>query len=97
MSEQRDLALDRFVAKGLKIGAYAGFAILVAEMVLSVFVPQRITSLLSHVGVLVIMATPAFRIVIALVVYLRERDYKYAAISVGVLLILIIGSIFGIG
>lgn len=97
MSEQRDQALDQFVASGLRIGAYAGFVILLAGVLLSFALPQRATSFLLHAGVLVMMATPGFRVLIALFVFFRERDYRYALISLGVLLILVIGSLFGVG
>ena len=48
-------------------------------------------------GVVLMMATPVFRVFIALLVFLKEKDYKYSLITLGVLLILILGSVFGIG
>ncbi len=97
MSEQRDKALDNSVAHALRIGAYIGFSILLIALLLKPFVRTETFLYISKIGVLAMMATPGFRVFVAFLVYLKERDYKYAMISAGVLLILILGSIFGVG
>ncbi len=97
MSETRDPKLDAFVASTLRWGAYAAFGVLLAALILTPLVSAATSGLLYRVGVLVMMATPALRVFIALLVFLRERDYKYALVSAGVLLILLLGSVFGIG
>jgi uncharacterized membrane protein len=43
------------------------------------------------------LATPVIRVVVASVLFLSEKDWKYGAISFGVLLILILSAVFGIG
>ncbi len=96
MSEQRDTLLDRVVAQALKAGAYIGFVVLAAALVLT-FVNPRAASVLGRVGVMIMIATPPFRLLIALIVFLWERDYKYVAVTSGVLLILILSAVFGIG
>lgn len=96
MSEQRDLTLDSIVAKALRLGAYLGFAIL-AVALLATFVAPQYATLLAKIGVIVMIATPPFRLIIALIVFLYERDYHYAAITSGVLLILLLSAVFGIG
>ncbi len=97
MSEQRDLRLDTTVARALRWGAYAGFLILLSGLLLAPFLSSPVTHVINTVGVVIMMATPGFRVLIALIVFLRERDFKYSLITAGVLLILLLGSIFGIG
>jgi uncharacterized membrane protein len=97
MTEARDPKLDLLVARALRWGAYFAFGILLAGLVLSPFVSSHAAHLIYVVGVLVMMATPAFRVLIALVVFVRERDFKYSLVALGVLLILLLGSVFGIG
>jgi uncharacterized membrane protein len=43
------------------------------------------------------LITPVVRVFVAMVLFLREKDWKYGAISAGVLMILLLGSLFGIG
>jgi uncharacterized membrane protein len=43
------------------------------------------------------LITPVARVLVAMILFLREKDWKYGAISAGVLLILVLGSLFGIG
>lgn len=97
MTEARDQKLDVVVARSLRWGAYIAFAILLAGLISTPFLPLRTTFLIDTVGVVVMMSTPAFRVLIAIIVFLRERDYKYTLVATGVLLILLLGSIFGIG
>jgi uncharacterized membrane protein len=47
--------------------------------------------------VLLMLATPVVRVAVAAVLFLRENDWKYGAISCGVLAILLLGAVFGIG
>jgi uncharacterized membrane protein len=96
MSEQRDFTLDRIVARALKLGAYLGFAILAIALVATFVAPQYATAL-AKIGVIVMILTPPFRLLIALFVFLYERDFKYVAITSGVLLILLLSAVFGIG
>jgi len=43
------------------------------------------------------LATPVVRVAVAAVLFLREKDWKYGAISFGVLAILLLSAVFGIG
>jgi uncharacterized membrane protein len=97
MTEARDQELDVVVARSLRWGAYIAFAILLTGLLSTPFLSLRTTFLVDTVGVLVMMSTPAFRVLIAIIVFLRERDYKYTLVATGVLLILLLGSIFGVG
>ena len=96
MSEKRDTALDRIVSQSLKLGAYLGFVILLGALV-AFFVAPGYAALLGKIGVIVMIVTPPFRLLIAMLVFLHEKDYKFVAITSGVLLILLLSALFGIG
>ncbi len=44
---------------------------------------------LINLGILVMMVTPCLRVVAAIFAFLSERDYRYAAVGVGVMTILL--------
>ncbi|AWB43216.1 DUF1634 domain-containing protein [Paenibacillus sp. CAA11] len=46
-------------------------------------------------GLLLLILTPIFRVVVSLVTFLQEKDYKFVAISSIVLVILIISFVIG--
>ena len=48
-----------------------------------------------HLGLLVLMITPLARIVVLACEFLLEHDYSFAMISLGVLLLLVLGLILG--
>jgi uncharacterized membrane protein len=48
-----------------------------------------------HLGLLVLMITPLARIVVLAYEFLREHDYSFAMISLGVLLLLVLSFILG--
>jgi uncharacterized membrane protein len=78
----------------LKIGAYTAFALIVAGLILQLAVPwgTKVTA----AGLLVLLATPALRIIVACLQFLRERDFKYALVSFGVLAIVVLAYVLGI-
>ena len=93
MSRQ-DVAADRVLSLTLKFGAYTALALIVAGVMLEFVVPwgRKVTS----AGLLVLLVTPALRIVAACVQFLRERDFKYALVSFGVLAIVLLAYFLGI-
>ena len=98
MSQLREPAFDRIVALVLRTGAFACFFIMLAGLITSLFLKG---SLIPHyielAGVLLMLATPVVRVIVACFLFFREKDYHYAYISLGVLVILLLGSVFGIG
>ena len=93
MSRQ-DIAADRVLSLTLKAGAYTAFALIVAGLLLRGAVPwgnKVVTG-----GLLVLLATPVLRIVVACIQFFRERDFKYALVSLGVLAIVILAYCLGI-
>ena len=93
MSRQ-DVAADRVLALTLKFGAYTAFALILAGLAL-----QWVTAWgdkVAAAGLLVLLATPALRIVVACIQFLREHDFRYALVSFGVLAIVVLAYVLGI-
>jgi len=93
MSRQ-DIAADRVLSLTLKSGAYTALALIVAGLILRFIVPWG--AKLVSAGLLVLLITPALRIVAACAQFLRERDFKYALVSFGVLAIVLLAYFLGI-
>jgi len=97
MSQAREPEFDRAVALVLRIGAFAAFFVMLAGVVAAVIVDGRIAARIELAGVMIMLITPVVRVFVAMVLFVREKDWKYGAISGGVLLILLLGTLFGIG
>jgi uncharacterized membrane protein len=97
MSQVREPDFDRAVALVLRVGAFGCFFIMLAGLLVGFLVPGRIPQEIERAGVLLMLATPVVRVLVAGILFLREKDWKYGAISLGVLTILLLSAIFGIG
>ena len=97
MSEVREPEFDRAVAMVLRIGAFSCFFIMLAGLIVGFFVNRNISLNIERAGVLLMLATPVVRVIVACFLFFREKDWKYGWISLGVLVILMLGSVFGIG
>lgn len=97
MSQVREPAFDRAVALVLRIGAFSCFFVMMCGLIVGMFVPGRIPIDIERAGVLLMLATPVVRVIVACFLFFREKDWKYGWISLGVLVILMLGSLFGIG
>jgi uncharacterized membrane protein len=97
MSQVREPGFDRAVSKVLMIGAFAGFAVMLSGVVRAMFSDSALTRQLETAGVIVMLATPVVRVFVVCILFLREKDWRYTAISFGVLVILLLGVGFGIG
>jgi uncharacterized membrane protein len=97
MSELREPAFDRAVALVLRIGAFGCFFIMLAGLIAGLFMGGHIPLDIERAGVLLMLATPVVRVLVACVLFFREKDFKYGWISFGVLAILMLGAVFGIG
>jgi len=81
----------------LRIGAFGCFFVMLAGLVDGLFMTGRIPLDIERGGVLLMLATPVVRVIVACFLFFREKDYRYGYISLGVLVILLLGSVFGIG
>jgi uncharacterized membrane protein len=97
LSQLRKPAFDRVVALVLRVGAFSCFFIMLTGLLLGIFIHGSLPEKIERAGVLLMLATPAVRVLVAGVLFLREKDWKYGAISFGVLTILLLGALFGIG
>ena len=97
MSQVREPGFDRVVALVLRVGAFGCFFIMLAGLLVGVFIPGHIPQEIERAGVLLMLATPVVRVLVAGILFLREKDWKYGAISLGVLTILLLSAAFGIG
>lgn len=97
MSQLREPAFDRVVALVLRVGAFSCFFVMLAGLLASLFIHGSIPGDIERAGVLLMLATPVVRVAVAGVLFLREKDWKFGAISFGVLAILLLGAVFGIG
>jgi uncharacterized membrane protein len=93
MSRQ-DVAADRVLSLTLKFGAYTAFASILAGLLLQLAVPWG--AKVAAVGLLVLLATPVLRIIVACLQFLREHDFKYALVSFGVLAIVVLAYVLGL-
>jgi uncharacterized membrane protein len=97
MSQVREPGFDRIVAMVLRIGAFSCFFVMLAGLIDGLFMTGRIPVDIERMGVLLMLATPVVRVIVACYLFFHEKDYKYGWISFGVLVILMLGSVFGIG
>jgi uncharacterized membrane protein len=97
MSQVREPAFDRIVALILRTGAFACFFIMLTGMTLAFFLMGGIPIRIERVGVLLMLATPVVRVIVACYLFFREKDFRHGWISLGILVILTLGTMFGIG
>lgn len=97
MSQVREPEFDRAVGLVLRVGAFGCFFIMLAGLIAGLFVSGRLPLEIERAGVLLMLATPVVRVLVACFLFFREKDWKYGWISLGVLLILLLGTVFGIG
>ncbi|PYX44800.1 MAG: hypothetical protein DMG79_20345 [Acidobacteria bacterium] len=97
MSQVREPEFDRAVALVLRVGAFSCFFVMLAGLIDGIFVGGQIPLEIERAGVLLMLATPVVRVIVACFLFFREKDFKYGWISLGVLIILMLGSVFGIG
>ena len=97
MSQVREPEFDRVVALVLRIGAFSCFFVMLAGLIAGLFIHNYIPTDIERAGVLLMLATPVVRVMVACFLFFREKDHKYGMISLGVLVILMLGAVFGIG
>ena len=91
---RQDLAADRILSLTLKAGAYTAFALIAVGLLLRPVMAWG--GKIAAGGRLVLLATPVLRIVVACIQFFRERDFRYALVSLGVLAIVVLAYVLGI-
>ena len=100
----------RWISGVLKLGSYGSALLMLMGVLLALGRPSRPASypledLASHLlrldatavmqaGIILLLLTPVIRILVAILCFAREGDYRYAWISSGVLLIVISSVLF---
>jgi uncharacterized membrane protein len=97
MCQVREPDFDRAVALVLRIGDFGCFFVMVVGLIDGLFMRGHIPVDIERVGILLMLATPVVRVIVACYLFFQEKDWKYGWISLGVLMILLLGSVFGIG
>jgi uncharacterized membrane protein len=97
VSQVREPEFDRVVAMVLRVGAFSCFFVMLAGLIDGFFMTGYIPLEIERVGVLLMLATPVVRVIVACFLFFQEKDWKYGWISLGVLVILMLGAVFGIG
>ena len=97
MSQVREPEFDRIVALVLRVGAFGCFFVMLAGLIDGLFMGGQISLDIERTGVLLMLATPVVRVIVACFLFFQEKDWKYGWISLGVLVILMLGAVFGIG
>lgn len=88
-SEQQVQQFERVAARALGIGVVVSATFLLVGLLAWSLGQQRWATLVLDAGLVVLMATPAARVVVSLVEYLRARDWFFVLTTLGVLLILV--------
>ena len=91
---RQDFAVDRALSHTLKFGAYTALALILAGLTLQHFAAWG--GKIAAAGLVVLLATPALRIMVAGIQFLHERDFKYALVSFGVLAIVALAYVLGL-
>lgn len=79
---------ERLVGRTLAIGVTLSTALLCAGLAWSLMAPGHMGDVLLDAGLLLLMATPVARVLLSCVEYIRQRDWFFAASSLGVLAVL---------
>ena len=79
---------QKLVGWTLRIGAWGSLALIVLGLVLGLL-HAGAGDMVLRAGFLFLMFTPALRILVAGLVFLHERDYRYALVSLTVLTIVV--------
>lgn len=79
----------------LRLGAYVSIGLVIAGLIAHLWA-DNLGMLLMKTGVLCLMFTPVVRIAVAVIVFAKERDRRYVAVSVGVLIIVVLTSVLAL-
>ena len=94
-TNEKTTDLEQSVAGTLRISAYCSFALAAAGLALELLGWSHAQSVL-RVAIICLLATPALRIAVMVVVFLRGREGKYALIALAVLAILVGSAMLGV-
>jgi uncharacterized membrane protein len=93
-----DVQLERWLGRTLGWGTVLATVLLAIGLLcnLAGIAPVR-ASTLSHVGLMVLMATPVARVVISVLEYAHQKDWTFLALTLTVLAMLAVSFLAGVG
>jgi uncharacterized membrane protein len=94
---QRAPALEQHLATTLQLGTWVGSCVVALGWVLSATgkLPAAGTAII-QAGIALFILLPAFRVLLMILAFIRERDYRFAAVAAVVLTIIAVGAAFGV-
>jgi uncharacterized membrane protein len=97
---KRASGLERRLATMLQLGTWVGSIIISVGWVLSATgePPSLPTAAVAIVraGIALFILLPALRVLLMVVVFVRERDYRFGAIAALVLAVIVVGAALGV-
>lgn len=93
--------LDLLLAKVLLRGTWLGSSIIALGLVLPMTGWSRASSAMicteiTTAGIALLIALPLLRVLLMLIVFIRERDLRFSAIAMLVVAIILLGSVLGV-
>jgi uncharacterized membrane protein len=76
MSQVREPDFDKAVALVLRVGAFSCFFIMLAGLIDGLFVSGHLPLDIERIGVLLMLATPVVRVLVACFLFFREKVYR---------------------
>ena len=86
--------LEALLAATLRYGTWLATAVILAGLVLAA-IPHRAGLPLAKLGIALFILLPVARLVLMLLVFLRQRDYRFAAVAALVLAIVALAFTIG--
>lgn len=85
--------LERLLAKVLNLGTWLASCVIALGLILTPIGPlgARVIS----VGIALFILLPVLRVLLMLIVFVRERDHCFSAIATLVLVIIVLGAVLG--
>lgn len=96
----RRRALDRLLARVLHRGTWLGWSVIALGLALpmagwsgalSAVISRRVVT----AGIALLIVLPVLRVLLMLIVFVRERDFRFGVIAILVLAIILLGSVLG--
>jgi uncharacterized protein DUF1634 len=89
----RRLGLDQLLAKVLHRGTWLGSCVIALGLALPM---AGWSTRIVTAGIALLIALPVLRVFLMLVIFVRERDFRFSAIAMLVLTIILVGSVLGV-
>ena len=98
--DERNFGLERHLATMLQLGTGVGSFIIAVGWVVSAIgeaVSLHIAAVaIVRAGIALFILLPGLRVLLMLIVFFRERDYRFGAIAALVLTVIAIGAVLGV-